>query len=273
MDIAPDEYIPLIGGCVLGFLLFASWYGSLMAVRSPLARVNPLRGLMYLVPLLMSAILFVVMVRYASVDVRTNAIYIFMYFALGLGWVCAALWLFPYFGLTMRDDVTERANPGAAYAIAGGAIGLTLCYAGGNIGEGPSWVVVVICASLSTLGFFALWYVLNLVTNITENITIGRDTATGIRLGAFFIAAGLLLGRAVAGDWFSFALTILDFVKVGWVVLIVLAIALVFEFVARPTKDEPIRPMLMGILPGVLYIAAAFVLIAVFPANILSMGR
>ena len=40
-------------------------------------------------------------------------------------------------------------------------LGVTLCYAGGNIGNGPGWWVVVFSAGLSTVALFAAWMVLD----------------------------------------------------------------------------------------------------------------
>src|SRR4051794_19947603 len=97
---------------------------------------------------------------YSSPDVRTSFQYILLYWCLGLAWIRCALWAIPYFGISLRDDVVERSNPGAVYAMAGAVIGLMFCYAGGNIGQGPSWIVVVISAGLATFAFFTLWFFL-----------------------------------------------------------------------------------------------------------------
>ena len=48
-------------------------------------------------------------------------------------------------------------NAAAAMATAGATIGVTLSYAGGNIGDGPGWWVVVFSAAIATAGLFACW--------------------------------------------------------------------------------------------------------------------
>ena len=59
--------------------------------------------------------------------------------------------------LSARDDVVERSNRAAIPAIAGGLLAITLCFAGGNIGDGPGWWVVMFCGVLSTGTLLLAW--------------------------------------------------------------------------------------------------------------------
>jgi hypothetical protein len=85
-----------------------------------------------------------------------------------------------------------------------------------------------------------------------------RDLASGLRLCGFFLAIGLVLGRAVAGDWHSPAATIQDFGHDGWPAAIVCAVALPIERFARPNRRRPFPPWpSYGLLPALLYLALA----------------
>jgi hypothetical protein len=63
--------------------------------------------------------------------------YVLLYFFLGAMWVSVVVRILPFVGLSARDDVVERGNSSAARAIAGAILAITLCFAGGNIGNGP----------------------------------------------------------------------------------------------------------------------------------------
>ena len=86
----------------------------------------------------------------ASYDVVDAPRYLFMYVVLGLAWSRVSEMAFAYVGLSARDDVIERGNSAAVPAVTGGLVAVTLCYAGGNIGDGPGWWVVVFSAGLAT---------------------------------------------------------------------------------------------------------------------------
>jgi len=152
--------------------------------------------------------------------------------------------------------VIERANPAAAYAIGGALLGITLCFAGGNIGDGPGWWVVVFSAALSTLAFFILWALLHRFTGLADAVTIDRDPASGLRLAGYFIGSGLILGRSVAGDWVSMQATVVDFVSTAWPVVLLWVAAVLMERTFRPTQERPFpSPVAYGLAPLAAYVA------------------
>ena len=80
----------------------------------------------------------------------------------------------------------------------------------------------------------------------------------GVRAAGFFVGTGLILGRAVAGDWVSSAATVRDFVLVGWPALLLLAGAFFLEKTFAPTPQRPAPPVLVhGWLPAALYLGFA----------------
>mgnify|MGYP006204508805 CR=1 FL=1 len=100
---------------------------------------------------------------------------------------------------TSLREMAERGNAAAAYAGAGAVVAIALCFAGGNIGDGPGWWVVVFSAALSTGVFYLLWLFFEGQASISDAITIDRDPAVALRIAGFFVGSGLILGRAVAG--------------------------------------------------------------------------
>jgi hypothetical protein len=202
--------------------------------------------------------ILVILKTLASFDVVEAPEYQFMYGVLGLAWLRLAALFFAVAGLSLRDDLVERRNGAAIPAFAGAFLGLTCCYAGGNIGDGPGWWVVVFSAGIATAGLFIVWLLLAQFSTVLDAIAIDRDPAAGLRLGAVLAATGLVLGRAVAGDWYSIGDTLADAAVTLPDVGILLATALVIERVARPTPQRPRAPLfLFGIVPAVLYVAIA----------------
>jgi len=197
-----DEVIALIASILIGIFGWRAWVGGLLSLE-PLSRKPATQFLGWLSPLAAAAALFFVLVKWSSSDVKDDSTYIFFYMAMGLGWAGLWNWLLPFAGLSFRDDVLERDNNAAGLAISGGLLGATFAFAGANIGNGPGWWVVVFCAALSSGVMLILWMMGAQMTRMQESITIDRDIASGWRTAGFFIGAGLILGRAVAGDWHS----------------------------------------------------------------------
>ena len=76
--------------------------------------------------------------------------------------------------------------------------------------------MVIFSAALSTGAFFLLWAAVEWLTGISESVTVERTDGAGLRLGGFLAGVGMILGRAVAGDWVSAEATVRDFAVVAW---------------------------------------------------------
>jgi hypothetical protein len=111
-----------------------TWPGSLTRLRP---RVEP--WLLELVPVGCAAVIWIVVARLAASDVVNELCYILFYFGMGILWLKLAEWLFRFLGISAESDVTARNNRAALAAYTGGLLGVTLCYCGGNIGEGPGF--------------------------------------------------------------------------------------------------------------------------------------
>ena len=257
-----DEVMVLVVSGVLALYGWVVWYTRPLGVQR-LGVVPHGRGLLFTAPLLCAGILALVLVTLAASDVRDAPRYVAMYMVLGAAWIAGAARSLALVGLSARDDVAERRNPAAATAIAGALIGITLCFAGGNIGDGPGWWVVLYSAGLATGVLLSLGVVLETFTGISDSVTIDRDVAAGVRLGSFFVANGLVLGRAVAGDWISAGDTVTDFAWAAWPVVLLLAAAVMIERVARPTPNRPVAPTVShGVLPALILLVAAAAYVA-----------
>lgn len=271
-----DEVVVLLISGMLSAVAWGMWFTAVARVgrprgspregqpaRAPLAGSPLARASVAGAPLVAALLLLAVLRTVAAHDVRDSTLYTTFYMVLGAAWVAVGAWLLPAVGLSARDDALERGNPAAAYAIGGAIVAVALCYAGGNIGDGPGWWVVVFSAALSTGALFLLWLGLDAVTGLADTVTIDRDRAAGIRLAGLLMASGAVLGRAVAGDWVSTAATARDFVLFGWPALLFFVAAAALERSARPTAARPAPDVVTyGALPALVFIAAAFAYIA-----------
>jgi hypothetical protein len=195
---------------------------------------------------------------YAAKEVRTDYGSIVFLTAVGGAWSIAAGMLFPWLGLSLRDDAMERRNAAALVALLGALFAVQLTFIGGNIGEGPSYWNNVFCAALGTGGVLGLWFMLEIGGCISASIAVDRDVASGVRLCGYLVASGLILGRAVAGDWHSECATLHDFARDGWPAAAVCVLALAMERLLRPTRRRPFPSWpVSGLLPALLYLVIA----------------
>ena len=254
---SPDELIVTVAAVIVGPLLWAFWLfrmTQLEVIGERRIGTGTIAGTLGFSALL----IFAVLKTGASFDVVDAPQYLFMYVVLGLAWLWVVATIFPYLGLSPRDDVFERHNRAAVPAVRGALVGVTLCYAGGNIGDSPGWWVVVFAAALATSVLLISWMALTQLSSVADAVTIDRDPAAGIRLGAFLVSCGVILGRAVAGDWHSASATVADFsVFLPYVLLLVIA-ATLFERRAQPTPQSPHAAIVgSGVLPSLIYVIIA----------------
>jgi uncharacterized membrane protein YjfL (UPF0719 family) len=252
-----DERVVFAISAALAALMWGAWYIAPRRIRR-LRRPVAAQWLLDVAPLVSLAVLLLVLRTASAFDVRDDIRYLLLYFFLGAAWVSVAVRVLPLLGLSARDDVVERANGSAARAIAGAILAITLCFAGGNIGNGPGWWVVVFSAGLATLALLLAWLLLEAVARVADVVTIERDEAAGLRLGGWLIACGLIAGVAAAGDWESLEDTVQTFVLVAWPLLPLVGAAALIEWQWRPTPERPAPSVVAyGAIPALLYIGVA----------------
>jgi uncharacterized membrane protein YjfL (UPF0719 family) len=252
-----DETIALLVFCAIGVVTWYRYFKPAAAVRRP-GGTWGLGWWLFGVAAVCATTFFVVLATWASADVRDSGLYLFFYMLFGAAWVGLGTTLLPRFGLSVRDDVIERRNWAAAFAIGGAMLGLTFAFAGANVGNGPSWSVVLFSGALSTGGLLAVWGIVNAITPAHEHVTVDRDLASGLRTGALLLACGAILGRGAAGDWVDVWKTTVDFVRVGWPALVIAVAGGVIERLAALDGRVPRRSAFVyGVLPGAAYVIAA----------------
>ena len=171
-------------------------------------------------------------------------------------WLLLAAKLFPWLGLSLRDDVAERGNIAALVGLCGALTAFALIYVGGSLGEGPSYANNFFSVALGSAGLLVLWILLEVGGQVSMSVAEERDLASGLRLSGFLLAIGLILGRAVAGDWHSEEATVHDFFRDGWPAIVLWAFALIIERCTRPNRQVPFpRWPTRGLLPASLYLA------------------
>jgi uncharacterized membrane protein YjfL (UPF0719 family) len=246
-----DETMVLIVALIMAVITWFKWY-RMVSVKTLIIR-NASRFIFVALPVICVALLYLILRKYAADDVRDSGIYLLFYMALGVAWVGLSSTACSFIGICPRDDVVERQNMAAAFATTGALLGITLCFGGGNIGNGPGWWVVIFSGLLSTATFFALWGMFEYFTNISESVTVERDSGAGLRLGGLLCGMGLILGRAVAGDWVSTGATVMDFMAVGWVALPLAGAAAVIERLMPRGSNGETPVAITGLFIGGLY--------------------
>ena len=188
--------------------------------------------------LLCLSLILVVLLTASSQDVRRDPYYVVVYELVAVLWLAGALRLFPLLGISVRDDVLERRNPSAFWAMNGALIGVAAAFGGGNVGNGPGPEVVIFCAAIATLSFFLGWLLLETVgAHWSEAVTVDRDTGSGIRLGGVLAATGFVFGNAVTGDWVSAGVTLRHLIARSWPILPTFCLALSLERVLRRSPE------------------------------------
>ena len=137
---------------------------------------------------------------------------------------------------SVTKEIVEDHNAGTGAVEFGVYIAVSLVIAGSISGEGggPLTSLVFLVLGLVVLILFTLFYELTTSFNIHEEIE--RDNiAVGVALGANTIAIGVIVLKAVFGDfvgWTEGLVAFVVFAVIGFVVLLV--VRLIFDFVLHP---------------------------------------
>jgi hypothetical protein len=260
-ELDPDEVFVLILGlacAVVAVFRLSNALGATHLVRNGRSRL-----ILAVAPLLGLFALHVVIARWAARDVRESATYLALFDTVGLVWLVFVWLVMPLTGLSPRDDALETNNPAAVIAVCGAWFGALACYAGGNIGEGPTIWTTIGPAALATVIWLGLWVALELVARAGEAIAIDRDPASGWRLGSLLAANGILLGAGAAGDYVSLADTVRSVRSGACAAVAATAAAAIAQRWWRPTPGHPVRTALReGVLPGAALLLLAIVWVA-----------
>lgn len=258
-----------VSAAVAVFGLFR-WYLHVIR-RSRLLRAGAIRAALSITPLVCLCGLWFVLTHWADPKYVVGQLdYQLLFAAGGLMWLWVIGWLLPWFGLSVVDDALDRANLAAASVVCGAMLGAMAMYAGGNVGSGPTIWTTIAPAFVATGAWLAVWFLLELITHLSERIAIDRDVAAGLRHAGFLFATGLILGRACAGDWTSWDGTFSEMLHIGWPVVLLAVVAIVLNFAWRPTPQSPSPGVVtIGLVPAVIFVVLALGYIVMLgPADI-----
>src|SRR5688572_15559938 len=238
-DFSEDEWVFLFAACVGALFGAWRWYLTLMRI-SPLNADSKSQALLLFSPLATLLLLLLVLQTLADpVYVAGHLDYTLLFLAGGALWIFVASEAFPLMGVSVLDDAMRRHNPAAAVAVSGGVFGVMLAYAGSNIGNGPTIWTTLVPAFVATVVLLVLWFILELTGGAFEAITLDRDVAAGIRLAAFLMCAGAILGRAMAGDWLDWNSTFQEFIALGWPAALLVPAMTMMNRRYAPTPQMP----------------------------------
>jgi hypothetical protein len=183
-------------------------------------------------PLVAFVIMATILSTVAAPSVTSSPGWILFYIVVGFGWIqCVLHLVFRCFDLSWIDDVVGKNHTEPALLpVIGSLSGITLIYAGSNIGDGPGWWCVIYASAIATLVWFILGHIIQKTTDAFSTITIGRDLPCAIRMGAYLLASGAILAYAAAGD--SIDVTT-DIVNIAICSLTAIPLAILAIFVER----------------------------------------
>lgn len=234
------------------------WLARSFAAVPKLGVRPPIRSSLTVSLLVSLSLMLWVTWRWSAKEIRGGQSYSWLVMAMGGAWLIAWGQMFPCLGVSVRDDACERANPAAVATLCGAVLGVTLVFCAANTGEGPSVWNNVFSALAGGMIWFGLWFILETTTQVSRAVTEDRDVPSGLRLGGFLLALGLVLGRALAGNWHSAAVTISDLLRDGWPSVILLILATVAEQILKPTPDRPHpSPLTRGVPVALLFVGLA----------------
>jgi hypothetical protein len=242
-------------------VLFAAafWTGALHAVgrASPLVRPRSRRGLATVVLLAALGLVLAALSTGADPQVRENPGYIVLFLAVAADTLAVATLAGSALGLSALDGFVRGPNVAIGWAVAGLWLGTGLVNAGANIGRGDTIGTTLGPLALALATLLLLTGLLSAATGRFRAVRLDRDRRAGVRVAGLFVAWGLILGRAVAGDWESARRTWEDFLAYGCPAAALLLIAGPVERMLRPTIRRPRVPRVAGVGPAVGYVAVA----------------
>jgi hypothetical protein len=241
-------------------LYWISWLR--VAFRTdPLVRPRARQAALLLCLVICAGMVLAILLTAADPIVRGDIRYVFLFLAVAGVALAATTAACALIGVSAIEDALRRPNPAAAWVICGLWIGTTLCVCGANIGRGDTINTTLGPLLLAVGTLIGLWGVVDALTGSAGSVSVERDRVAGTRFAALLTAWGLILGRAVAGDWESTGRTLADFAADGWPAVVLLVAVVVTERILRPSPRRPLPPLSAGLLPAAAYLlfAAAWV--------------
>ncbi|WOO37275.1 hypothetical protein R2R35_01920 [Anaerocolumna sp. AGMB13020] len=264
------ELIVFAASVYLTIRFIRRWYQMVFGSWIP-ERGRITRYVLGWLPVVALVIIYFALKVLASFDVVNSSFYIQFYLMIGYAFLSLGLMMMAYFwDISWKDDCFNLQNKAAVFTVSGGFLGLSFIYSGANLGDGPGWWTVLIAGGLGLIVWILIGIFFCIYAQVSERVTIDRDINTGIRYGLFLLASGIILGRASAGDWTSFYMTLVEFMD-GWPVLPLTLFAFLIEkYYSKKTEAGDERDnrsvLTTSIAIGLLYIIIAIITVLVLPA-------
>lgn len=223
-----ESFILAVSG-YFTFKFFKAWYKGIMGVW-PREEARLERMILSMLPLNFLLMAWVTNITVASYDVLDSVFFVLFYIIMGFAWIYFTLFLFAlFFNIHWLHDILELKNKAALVTVCGIYMGAGAIFCGASIGDGPGWWTVILAGFLGLAALLIFAALSEKIAGTFTRITIERDLPCGIRMGFYLLATGILLGRACGGNWYSFTLTVYDFILAFWPAAVLFAVMLLVE--------------------------------------------
>lgn len=263
-DFSGDETVfMLIAGLAGGWGIF-QW---IVVVLNHAPPVDLMRSGLAILPGVCLAIVAAIIWNWADpAQVSGHVDYLLLFLAGAAAWFWLTVVAVSGLGIHFRYDAVEAGNRAAGISIAGAGLATSLIYAGGNIGAGPTIWTTILPAAAASIALVVLWFIVEASAHVGDAVTIDRDTASGIRMAGWAVAAAIVLGRSVAGDWTGWDATVGDFLRLGWPAAVLTAVMIAMQLRLRPSPEQPRPSERSGLITACAMILLAVVYVVLLPA-------
>lgn len=140
-----------------------------------------------------------------------------------------------FLGMGMQEQLAAH-NVAAAIVVAGVYIATSLTYSGGLVGEGGGFWIMLLFFLFGQLALLGITYAFRWLTHYDDVREIASgNVAAALALAGLLIAVGLIVRRAVAGDYLGFLPSLGSFL-----------LALVVAIVLYPVRQVVVQWLLLG---------------------------
>jgi uncharacterized membrane protein YjfL (UPF0719 family) len=248
-----DETFILFLFSAVTIMAAARWYLGVLRIET-FGRGRGPRVAMGILPILCAIAAYLFIRADAAREVRASSGLIALFtageiVALTVVWMAMRI-----LGISVRDDVIERKNPAAAIAVCGAATGATIAYCGANVGEGATIYTTLGPAILAIATMLLLWFVHEILSHPAESIVVDRDVPSAVRLAGMLVAIGLVLARAVAGDWKSIDATLAGFRRIAWPAIVLMIFAMIMQRHGRSSLRNSLVTAVGGVGAALIWV-------------------
>jgi hypothetical protein len=208
--LSPEDFPALVGWVCIAILATSVMAWRIFSLTSLACDFGP-RLVLSTALVSCQFALILVLTFYAAREVRESLGYRILFVAAAAVEIELVSRGMSVLGLGPLEDGLERNNRAARFAAVGVWVACTLGAIGSNLGEGDEIYTTLIPMTLAATGLLAMALLASIVTRGFKTVVVERDDYAGMRLGAFFISAGLPLAQAASGDWVSLTDTLVDY--------------------------------------------------------------